>query len=884
MENNINCVSNKTLPSVSREDNIISMKPQAIKMDILLFKNDVLGEIKQIEKGIIEKSKETNDILKDKISFFDNKVNFINQQISSISNKMVNGIKIEEEINRLFQAREQLLDETTSNKIKLSMLEKETRDSINRIDELLKQTIIYPSVIGIKGKFRNFHDFIDFVVTESNTNNNFRQKNVMDLSSYKLKIEKTLQTLGFKIDNILSSCNSFTLRNIKELGERFDYNLSQYKEKLNELRIENSNYVIQLEKDTKDLRHEISIIKAMKNDIFSKVDSNVDEIKKENVNIVETFKNYKEQFEEMDKNVKKVEKSIENLMTQKIMLLFDSQKKINENIEEIRKQNFEFYNETINEKIKNIVNEQVKNVLGDININQIILNNNFNNEGNSNNNNYNSNKNVNMNNINNTINSSKFNNIYNYINDNNIQEKNNYNNNIINNLRKSNIFPNRYNSKYILSNNGTNSTKANLFSSPRKYRIDKRESAFLSPNIIMKKNNMNNLNKYRRKSVIDLHPNYELINKQVEESVKKNNNINQPIVKEYNINENILNELKNDNILSVKKSREKQVKKRSFRSVSNQEDMNDNISNNFPELNINKHSTISRNKKKNKTKFIFKNGKEELEKDNDEDNEHYIKLFNFDGTKRNSFERQKKEDLQKFQKLLKININDIDAKLNNMENESSSFEILNENQEIYDRFLDTNNLVSKEQTQNFNNINNFNKINILSSPLNINSKDNDEKNVPNNNSSKNVAPTKTNTNDFYFAESTKRAKNESVLKPIKNKKFFQINKKINENNSNFIKKTNSDLFNLQSDLKIKIRNGYINNNINKTSSMGGLGDQNCKQSEDSINKFHNYFIGFQFGNELDDKKKIRKNKRKSKSNKYIISESRKTFVHKTNKK
>jgi hypothetical protein len=220
------------------------MKPQAIKMDILLFKNDVLGEIKQIEKGIMDKSKETNDILKEKISIFDSKMNFINEQINSLSNKIVNGIKIEEKINTLNYARDQLLDQTTTNKIKINMIEKETRDSINRIDEMLKQSIIYPSVIGIKGKFRNFHEFIDFVLAESNTNNNFRQKNIMDLSSYKLKIEKSLQALGFRIESILSSCNSFTLRKIKDLQEKFEDGLGQYKDKLNELRIENSNYVI----------------------------------------------------------------------------------------------------------------------------------------------------------------------------------------------------------------------------------------------------------------------------------------------------------------------------------------------------------------------------------------------------------------------------------------------------------------------------------------------------------------------------------------------------------------------------------------------------------------------------------------------------------------
>ena len=241
---------------ITKEDNIVSIKPQAIKMDILLFKNDVLREIKQIEKGIIEKSKETNDILKNKITLFDHKMNFINQQITSISDKMINGIKIEEKISTLTQSREQLIDETTTNKIKINLLEKEMRDSIYRIDETLKQTVIYPGIIGINGKFRNFHQFIDFVLAESNTNNAFRQKNIMDLSSYKLKIEKALQTLGFKIDSILSSCNSFTLTKVKEIQEKFEFSLAQYKDKLNELRIENSNYVIQLENDTKDLRNE----------------------------------------------------------------------------------------------------------------------------------------------------------------------------------------------------------------------------------------------------------------------------------------------------------------------------------------------------------------------------------------------------------------------------------------------------------------------------------------------------------------------------------------------------------------------------------------------------------------------------------------------------
>jgi archaellum component FlaC len=42
----------------------------------------------------------------------------------------------------------------------------------------------------------------------------------------------------------------------------------------------------------------------MRNDIFSKVDNDVNNIKKENANIIETFKSYKNDFEKIKQNIK----------------------------------------------------------------------------------------------------------------------------------------------------------------------------------------------------------------------------------------------------------------------------------------------------------------------------------------------------------------------------------------------------------------------------------------------------------------------------------------------------------------------------------------------------------------------------------------------------
>ena len=848
--------NNNINPSEKKADNIVSMKPQAIKMDILLFKNEVLREIKQIEKGIIEKSKETNDILKNKINLFDHKMNFINQQINSISDKMIDGIKMEEKINTLNHSREQLTDETTTNKIKISMLEKEMRDSINRIDGILKQTVIYPGIIGINGKFRNFHEFIDFVLAESNTNNTFRQKNIMDLSSYKLKIEKSLQTLGFKIDSIQSSCNSFTLRKAKELQERFDYSLGQYKDKLNELRIENSNYVIQLETDTKDLRNETNIIKSMKNDIFSKVDNDVNNMKKEQLNIIDIFQGYKKDFEKMNQNIKRLESNIESLMIQRIMLLFDEQKKINENIEELQKEKDDFLNNKINDKIKYIVSEQIKNALKDININikQVNLNNNFNNDD------------------------------YNNLNANNIKDKNN--------IRKSNFYSGKINFNNNANNNTPNNIPNNISNNiPNNItnnlnNINNKMSIYASPRKNNNENRNYNLNNYNGNTGNNL-----VMNRKFQDNINNNNyKFNRSIINN-NINENILSELKNDNIISVKKTK-KQSKRYSFQSDSNNEDKdketekekyinNDNINNGNiinnkkggqVEQNVNKYSIISRNKriKKHKIKYIFKS-----EKENDQDNNNnYKKVFNINRnkiSKRRSFNQEKNEDLQKFQKLLKININDVDAKLNNLNNASSSFEILNENIEIFDRFADSN-IITRDNINNNineNKKNDFNKINIFSPPTKESKNNHTEKNVEKNLneeelSSKNIMASKTAT-DFYSKDQNKKIRVESSLKPIKNKKMLHNNKIIHGNNSILTKKTNNDLFNLQSNLKSRTQNAFNQNT--KVSTLGATGDIN-KQSEESTNKCHNYFIGFQFGGSLEDTKKIKKSKRKTKSSKY----------------
>ena len=97
----------------------------------------------------------------------------------------------------------------------------------------------------------------------------------------------------------------------------------------------------------------------------------------------------------------------------------------------------------------------------------------------------------------------------------------------------------------------------------------------------------------------------------------------------------------------------------------------------------------------------------------------YVKLYsniNRRKQKKNSFNHEKIQTLKKFQKLLKININDINAHLNNNNISTTSFKVLNENKEIFDRFYLSHGAISLNDNKYLNiknsHTNNENKINL----------------------------------------------------------------------------------------------------------------------------------------------------------------------------
>ena len=274
-----------------------------------MFKEEVLEDLKQLDKGLAEKYRKTSQDVKDKLDIFDKKLNDFYIKLSDLSNKIIEDLKTHEKLSQLLIFKEKAQDIMTSNRVKLQFFENETRDSINRIDSLLKKTIFYPGIIGNQSKFKTFHEYIDYTLLQITLLNNFKDKNIMDFDTYKRIMKNSLNSIKFEIDNSKKEANFYCADNNKKTENKLLKELEYRDEKLQNVRIENQELVIKLIKETKEFAEDYNLIKDLKIEI----DKELKVVKKNNIDYInKSFKNHIDKYNQIKNEINDLKNNIKN--------------------------------------------------------------------------------------------------------------------------------------------------------------------------------------------------------------------------------------------------------------------------------------------------------------------------------------------------------------------------------------------------------------------------------------------------------------------------------------------------------------------------------------------------------------------------------------------
>ena len=290
-----------------------ALNQKNLKNDILHFKNEMLKDIKNIQKTIVEKFDISNNVLKEKIELYDRKMQAFNDKIIQITNLIVTDKDLKEKVEKLNQSKLDLRDHILTNEIKLKNLEKEVHDRVSKIEYILSDSVIYPNVIGQKGKYKTFHEFIDYILFQLKQNIIYREKNALDINSYKSKLENISLSLKMQLDNIYKNTNEFTTKSVNECEERIKGLLLLYDDRFKDVRVENQNYIKNMEIIYKELKEDIKRLNNMKSNIYNRFNQEVYNIKRDNIQVVKLFGNYKKEFNVMKDKLTKLSEFIKDV-------------------------------------------------------------------------------------------------------------------------------------------------------------------------------------------------------------------------------------------------------------------------------------------------------------------------------------------------------------------------------------------------------------------------------------------------------------------------------------------------------------------------------------------------------------------------------------------
>ena len=254
------------------EDLMLGVSSKSIKMDLLRFKDDILKDMKKMENRLNKKYLNIEESINEKINTFELKINSFEQKIIELSNLINIDKSMKEKIESLEQFKEEMKDTLFTRRAKYNEFEKKVNDEINRINDTLLDSVIYPGIFGPSTKFKTFHDFIDYVLFELNQLILFKDKSGLDLNPFKKKIEQYIEAFKIQINNLCSK--EFTINSINQSEESIKGIVKLYEDSLKKIRFESMNNNFEVTKKLDKLNKQIEILNILKNKFKKKEDDN----------------------------------------------------------------------------------------------------------------------------------------------------------------------------------------------------------------------------------------------------------------------------------------------------------------------------------------------------------------------------------------------------------------------------------------------------------------------------------------------------------------------------------------------------------------------------------------------------------------------------------
>ena len=280
--------------------------------DYLRFKNDILKDIREFEKGINDQIKTKNDSFISSLLDLQDKLEKLTKETKTSTHNI---IEITTKLNHFsdyFTFKQKIENMIFNHDIKLKM----SMDEIDRIkskyDKMIDDNIIIPGVTGKNSKYKNLKDYI-----YNNNNEMIKLKYALEEEKkitieFKKKLENLPKSLISMVDSAVRRSNDFTEQKQKDIEKSIDIKFNDYNKIILETKVDLMESKKNSDERINSLKEEINKYSGIKTDIINIINENASKTKELEKEEDEKIQKIKEEIEEMKKNKNKFDNQVIN--------------------------------------------------------------------------------------------------------------------------------------------------------------------------------------------------------------------------------------------------------------------------------------------------------------------------------------------------------------------------------------------------------------------------------------------------------------------------------------------------------------------------------------------------------------------------------------------
>ncbi len=277
------------------------------------FKDDIILMLSEIEEKLKNKYNLLETLINSKINAYDTKFITIENKLNLHTTNITKLIIELEKCSDIIPTEKKNSETLISHEIKINNLHKEISDGFYKYDRLFLDNLVIPGQIGEYCRFKNAKECFNFLISQTATLSDYKEKMNVDFKSFKEKCDEYFKKVHNDIETNKEVFMKYTTEKSEIIMDNCNKKINEYLDKIEEAKIENYSYAGKLKESSDCLINETNKLLILKNDITKNNSELKNKIQEINIKCLENISFLKIEVEKMDRKIQEIKQFINNI-------------------------------------------------------------------------------------------------------------------------------------------------------------------------------------------------------------------------------------------------------------------------------------------------------------------------------------------------------------------------------------------------------------------------------------------------------------------------------------------------------------------------------------------------------------------------------------------